>query len=325
MKSPHIIYFILLLISIAHLEVIAIKNSNTNNILAGSTEWNIEQKIAQIEGLKTENISKDKTEKILRIHFDNGILFKTAKTTIKPETKNKLDKLVEIIGQDPLVKIVVTGHTDNIGSLETNQQLSEMRALAVANYLLERKLNSTQIAKVIGKNFAEPVADNSTEKGRAANRHAEIFILLPCDKDNKCDSVTTKQIPALYKSIFEDILQTAKKQNEVGIELDGLLIDDTKTRNGKEFYDLFYASWIAPKDAKNYSITISEKPFRVMSTLVAITINENTVYQAILQPRQDLIEAQTEEANYAVFEYLNNYEEITKELNGDDMTGDGIY
>ena len=111
----------------------------------------------------------------------------------------------------------------------------------------------------------------------------------------------------------------------VEIEIDGLLVDDTKTKAGKDFYDLFYNNWEAPTAAKNYTITVSEKPFRLNNTMIAISINENLIYQAILQPRQDAIEAQTSEAIYMAQDYLTNYEEIMKQINGDDLSGSGIY
>ena len=88
---------------------------------------------------------------------------------------------------------------------------------------------------------------------------------------------------------------------------------------------MFYSNWEAPSKAKNYSIIISEKPFRLTTTIIVITINENLIYQTILQPRQDIIEMQTEEAIAITMDYLLNYEEIMKQLNGDDRSGSGIY
>jgi curli production assembly/transport component CsgE len=104
-----------------------------------------------------------------------------------------------------------------------------------------------------------------------------------------------------------------------------LLVDDTKTKTGKDFYDLFYSSWEAPKEAKNYTITVSEKPFRLTTTLIVVSINDNTVYQAILQPRQDIVEGLSADAISITQSYLANYEEIMKELNGEDMSGSGIF
>lgn len=139
------------------------------------------------------------------------------------------------------------------------------------------------------------------------------------------DSLKTKPVPESLKKLFEQVIKQPSKPNDDEIEIDGLLVDDTKTKTGKDFYDLFYNNWEAPKDAKNYTITVSEKPFRLTSTLIVVSINDNPVYQSILQPRQDIVEGLSEDAILTTQSYLANYEEIMKQLNGDDMTGSGIY
>jgi len=141
------------------------------------------------------------------------------------------------------------------------------------------------------------------------------------------DTLKTKQLPAALKKAMEQIIEQTKKpkDKDFEIEIDGLLVDDTKTKTGKDFYDLFYSGWLAPAGAKNYSITVSEKPFRLTSTLIIVLINDNPVYQSVLQPRQDIVESLSAEAIATTQSYLANYEEIMKQLNGDDMAGSGIY
>ncbi len=141
------------------------------------------------------------------------------------------------------------------------------------------------------------------------------------------DSVKTKPLPAALKKAMEQIIEQTKKpqDKDFEIEIDGLLVDDTKTKTGKDFYDLFYNGWLAPAAAKNYSITVSEKPFRLTSTLIIVLINDNPVYQSVLQPRQDIVESLSADAIATTQSYLANYEEIMKQLNGDDMAGSGIY
>lgn len=150
-----------------------------------------------------------------------------------------------------------------------------------------------------------------------------VFIWFPFV--NQQDSIKTKPIPQSLKNLFDQVIKQPDKSKDVEIEIDGLLVDDTKTKIGKDFYDLFYGSWEAPPQAKNYTISVSEKPFRLTSTLIVVSINENPVYQAVLQPRQDIVEAMSTEAILTTQSYLANYEEIMKQLNGDDMTGSGIF
>jgi len=141
------------------------------------------------------------------------------------------------------------------------------------------------------------------------------------------DSIKAKPVPESLKKLLEQVVKQAKtnKSTDYEIEIDGLLVDDTKTKTGKDFYDLFYSKWQPPKGAKNYSITVSEKPFRLTSTLIVVSINETPVYQSVLQPRQDIVEGLSGDAVITTYSYLANYEEIMKQLNGDDMSGSGIF
>jgi len=74
------------------------------------------------------------------------------------------------------IRIRIVGHTDNEGSEERNQQLSEQRAVAVANYLMELGIQSNRI-ETEGRGESEPIADNATDQGRAANRRTEIIVI----------------------------------------------------------------------------------------------------------------------------------------------------
>ena len=158
---------------------------------------------------------------------------------------------------------------------------------------------------------------------------AGIFLssVLVSPQDLPKDTIKPRALPASLKKAMEQIIQKTEQpaDKDFEIEIDGLLVDDTKTKTGKDFYDLFYNGWVAPSAARNYSITVSEKPFRLTSTLIVVSINENIVYQSVMQPRQDIVESLSAEAVATAQNYLANYEEIMKQLNGDDMAGSGIY
>ena len=72
--------------------------------------------------------------------------------------------------------ISIEGHTDNVGSVELNRDLSELRALAVMKGLMDRGVPKTRMAYV-GYGMSRPIADNSTPEGRLLNRRTEIIIL----------------------------------------------------------------------------------------------------------------------------------------------------
>ncbi|MBA2270568.1 MAG: OmpA family protein [Chthoniobacterales bacterium] len=103
-----------------------------------------------------------------------GILFDFNKTDLKPESTPALQEIAKLLEQDAALKLVVTGHTDNVGSLESNRDLSQRRAAAVVAALTGQYRVAPARLQPFGASFAAPVAPNSTEEGRAKNRRVEL-------------------------------------------------------------------------------------------------------------------------------------------------------
>jgi curli production assembly/transport component CsgE len=306
----------------------SLKVTSSTEIVFDKEINKIAEEAAALEGAKLEYQTDINSLQCLKVTFESAILFDFNKSTLNNAAKETLTRISEIIIRNPAIGIAITGHTDNIGSLEYNQQLSETRAKAVADFLLSKGVPPSQLKEIAGRNFSEPVADNSTTIGRSANRNAAVSINLPLTTNDslalKGQNLKTKAIPPSLKKMLESIVsQKRSRFNE--IEIDGLLVDDTKTKAGKDFYDFFYGKWNPPNNAKDYTITISEKPFRLTSTIITVSINENNVYQSFLQPRLDIIEAIAEDALFYTQGYLASYAEIMKQLNGEDMSGSGIF
>ncbi|GAB4326510.1 MAG: hypothetical protein Kow00127_19310 [Bacteroidales bacterium] len=106
----------------------------------------------------------------------NNVFFDTDDWTLKPESRTELDKLVLLMTKNPSVKIEISGHTDDVGTGEYNQKLSENRAKAVYDYLTRHGIDPGRLSY---KGFGEtmPVESNETDAGRAQNRRTEIRIL----------------------------------------------------------------------------------------------------------------------------------------------------
>ena len=104
----------------------------------------------------------------------NNILFDTGKATIKPESKPELEKVAEYMKANPTVRFEVQGHTDNQGSDAVNDPLSQQRAEAVVKALEGMGVDGFNL-RAVGKGSHEPVADNSTDAGRAKNRRVEFI------------------------------------------------------------------------------------------------------------------------------------------------------
>lgn len=105
-----------------------------------------------------------------------NVFFDPNKSVLKPESLAELDKLVQLLTDNPGLKIEISGHTDNIGKPTDNLVLSINRAKAVVDYLVGKKITA---ARLIPKGYGEtkPVADNKTEEGRALNRRTEMKVL----------------------------------------------------------------------------------------------------------------------------------------------------
>jgi OOP family OmpA-OmpF porin len=101
------------------------------------------------------------------LHFDFD------KAVIKKQYNKSLDKIVEILKKNPFLNAEIQGHTDNRGSRNYNQKLSEKRAKAVARYLIQHGVRASRISYV-GYGYEIPIATNKTEEGRSLNRRVQI-------------------------------------------------------------------------------------------------------------------------------------------------------
>ncbi len=119
-------------------------------------------------------IGVEKTGSGVKLTIPEKVLFDFNKFFLKPEAKKALELIADILKQSPSKRILIVGYTDNVGSKSYNLKLSLQRAQSVADYLIYVEGIKSERIKIIGRGEAEPIADNSTEKGRAKNRRVEI-------------------------------------------------------------------------------------------------------------------------------------------------------
>ena len=106
----------------------------------------------------------------------NNLFFDTNKYDLKPQSRTELNRLIEFLRQYRDVQIEVSGYTDNVGSPETNQQLSQRRAQAVVEYLSSHGISVNRL-RSRGYGEGHPLAANDTEAHRQLNRRIELHIL----------------------------------------------------------------------------------------------------------------------------------------------------
>jgi outer membrane protein OmpA-like peptidoglycan-associated protein/tetratricopeptide (TPR) repeat protein len=117
----------------------------------------------------------DKVEVGATVVLEN-IFFETNKATLKEESFAQLEQVLKFMNSNPTVRMEISGHTDNTGSLKLNTRLSQARAESVVDYLVEHGIGEGRL-DAMGYAFSQPIATNDTAEGRAKNRRVEFKIL----------------------------------------------------------------------------------------------------------------------------------------------------
>ena len=105
-----------------------------------------------------------------------NVFFDSGKAILKKESYAALNELYDALKMKPAMVIEIAGHTDNVGSKEANQLLSEQRAVSVRAYLIRKGIESSRI-QAKGYGDSEPVAYNDSSEGRQQNRRTEVRII----------------------------------------------------------------------------------------------------------------------------------------------------
>ena len=110
------------------------------------------------------------------IRFDSGLLFDLGSADIQASAKANLQNLANSLKSNPQTNIVIIGNTDDRGTIDYNQELSVQRAEAVKSFMLNAGVDAARLTAK-GKGETDPIGDNATEQGRAANRRVDIVIM----------------------------------------------------------------------------------------------------------------------------------------------------
>lgn len=144
------------------------KSSNTDTIASENAA--VTEKVEEPENLKTA------TEKVgaaaAQIQFNSGTAY------IHPSSYSALDTIVAVLKKDHLLHVDIEGHTDNTGGEKQNLLLSQQRADACKDYLIKAGIDEKRIS-AIGYGDMNPIADNTTEAGRKANRRTAFLLFIP--------------------------------------------------------------------------------------------------------------------------------------------------
>jgi curli production assembly/transport component CsgE len=155
-----------------------------------------------------------------------------------------------------------------------------------------------------------------------------VFISLPEIKgqevDDVRDSIRTLKI---LQQTLDDVVENNTVYENVSseMEVDGLVMDETMTKVGRDFYDMFFSVWVAPQKAKNFTIIIKEMVLPGLATQITVFVNETEVFKQKVQPRYEVLEQMSQYANQMAMQYLNNYEKMNAQLEDEDQQGTGMF
>ena len=142
----------------------------TGAIIGHQMDKAAEEMRNDLEGAKIERVGEG-----IKITFDSGILFDVDSFQLRSAAKTNIENLAKVLNKYPDTNILVEGDTDNTGTEEYNQGLSERRAQAVADYQKMMGVAPSRLGTV-GLGESNPIASNETEYGRQQNRRVEIAI-----------------------------------------------------------------------------------------------------------------------------------------------------
>lgn len=129
-------------------------------------------KAAAIEGADVEKVTDSNGLQAVKVTFNSGILFGFNSSTLSSSAKSSLTEFAQILRADPTIDIAVIGHTDRVGSFEANRTVSTRRAEAVAGFLRQNGVLSSQFKQIEGVGFDQYNDALSADQ----NRRVEVFM-----------------------------------------------------------------------------------------------------------------------------------------------------
>lgn len=145
---------------------------NRKGYLFYSEQYNLSKKEA--DSTYQKNITLQPVELHANFVFNN-ILFKNNSYELPTAAYIELDKLLQVLNENPSIKLEISGHTDNVGKPEDNLLLSTNRAKAIVAYLNSKGIDTKRLTYK-GYGASKPIADNSSDTGKAKNRRTEFTV-----------------------------------------------------------------------------------------------------------------------------------------------------
>jgi len=145
------------------------------------------------------------------VWLPDSVMFEFGKSSLNHgEAAPYLDRVARLLRDKSAADVLLEGHTDNVGSEAFNQPLSERRANAVRDALLERGVATARV-RAAGLGFSRPLAPNDTETGRRLNRRVEIILL-----GEKLENLTRGEPANAFEQAFDRVKRVLEETRPKG-------------------------------------------------------------------------------------------------------------
>ena len=182
------------------------------------------------------------------------------------------------------------------------------------------------------KQVQKKIEKKAIEKSQIKKEKPKVAANPPTPTPTPSPTVKSK-VPDVIKKLIpksnsdKPIVSSKKTKSSVPVdvlEIDGLIIDETRSKIARDFYDLFYKKWIAPQGAKNFSIYIREEPSRGRGAQISLTLNDQKIFKNFVPPRYDALENVVNFAIRVTRAKLKDRSNIDSQLKEEDQMGSGI-
>ncbi|MDR9365924.1 MAG: CsgE family curli-type amyloid fiber assembly protein [Balneolaceae bacterium] len=219
---------------------------------------------------------------------------------------DSLHEISEYFGSSRFKELI---KASNIYAFSNSNTIDQDMVLKIPNKVFNYHDSDLTVDEVLNQPFCDELDLNSSKMDTDT-------IDVTLQKEN----VDTSSLNDLdnFRSAFESLVNEqrseeqeelqAEAEQQIFVELDGLVTDETRSKIGRDFYDIFYQQWEAPPNSSNFTIVISEQPTPSLGSLVSVSVNDEQIFRYRLQPRYEVIE---QVATYAV-RYTQNYMEENK-------------
>lgn len=127
--------------------------------------------------------------------------------------------------------------------------------------------------------------------------------------------VVNEEEMAAFREAFNSLMEEKKSEEQkrsnnteqaMSRELDGMVHDETRSKFGRDFYDIFYRHWQSPPEASNYSIRIMEQPAPSLGSIIIVKVNDDETFKVRLQPKYDFVEDASKYAVRTTYAYIRD-------------------